>query len=350
MIVSSLGEQAARPRGSLLTATADAVILTRTGDGGGVDLIRLRPGANAPFATLDLPQASFIAAGTRPGVFHVLASSAGGGELLTLTAGASGLRIVDRASTGGTDPCHLALLDDRTLAVANYTSGSVAIFDVDDQGIPRRSQLLSMTGSGPDPDRQTSAHPHFIATDLPGAADPSVVAVVIDLGADRLRALRRSGEAWLIDDLIELHPGAGPRHAAASGERLVVVDELSGEITALSLTSPHSRCTISSSGRNGDGPVYPGDIVALPGAIAVANRTRDTVAVVSVSDGGALSRQSEWPTGAWPHQLGWDGEWIVVLELHGGRIVRLDPRDGTQEVVLEGLKLPSCAVDLDLSI
>jgi 6-phosphogluconolactonase (cycloisomerase 2 family) len=340
--------RSARPRGAVLTAATGTLLLTRTGEEGGVDVIRTSGSdVGRVLETFDLPHASFVAAGPAPGTFFVLASSAEGGILVTLLRDGSGLREVGRIATGGADPCHLAVLDDRTVAVANYTGGSIAIVGLGTDGVPARCEVLPLTGGGPDPARQEGAHPHFVWVDPDAADDATTAAIVVDLGADRLRSVRASAAGWVVDDLAVLHPGAGPRHAVSVSGRFVVVDELSGEVTALSLHAPEERHSVASSGLPGAGPVYPGDIVALPGAVAVANRGRDSVAIVELSDEGRLAPRHEWSTGGeWPHQLGWDGERIIVVELRGGRLVRLDPSDGSVDVVLEGLTMPSWAVDL----
>lgn len=341
-------ERTEKRRGSVLTATAGALLITRTGDSGGIDLIRTRgSGVGQVLGTVDLPHAGFVAAGPVPGTFFVLAADAEDGVLVTVRREASGLRVIGRIGTGGAEPCHLAVLGDGSVVVANYTGGNIAIFELDAEGIPARRQVLPLAGGGPDPARQDGAHPHFVWVDPDAADDAPAGAIVVDLGADRLRALRRTAAGWTVEDLAALHPGAGPRHAVSVSGRLVVVDELSGEVTALSLRVPQEQHSISSSGRTGADPVYPGDIVALGDAVAVANRGRDSVAIVELSQDGRPVRRQEWPTGGeWPHQLGWDGERIIVLELRSGRLVRLDPTDGAVEVVLEGLRMPSWALDL----
>lgn len=348
--VSSSDVRSGPPRSAVLTAASGHLLITRAGEDGGVDVIRTSGNeVGLVIETFDLPHASFVAAGPAPGTFLVLASSAEGGVLVALLRDASGLREAGRIATGGADPCHLAVLDHRTVAVANYTGGSVAIVELDADGVPCGREVLPLTGGGPDAARQEGAHPHFVWVDPEAPEGTTTEPIVVDLGADRLRSLRRSAAGWVVHDLAALHPGAGPRHAVRVSERFVVVDELSGEVTALSLHDPQERHTVPSSGWPGAGPIYPGDIVALPGAVAVANRGRGSVAILGLSDEGRLAPRHEWSTGAeWPHQLGWDGERVIVLELRGGRLVRLDPSDGSVDVVLEGLKTPTWALDLTI--
>ena len=333
------------PRAAVLTAATRALLVTRTGEAGGVDVITTDPTGGSDVHSLALPHAVFAAHGSARGTFFVLTADPAGGALVTLGLEAGRLRILASTPTQGMEPCHLAALDERTLVVTNYTSGSLALFDVDDAGMPQASALLPLSGSGQDPERQTSAHPHFAWIDTSSRA---ARALILDLGADCIRELHRDADGcWRLAEFAELRPGAGPRHAVETGGALVVVDELSGEITAFPLAAGVQRGTIPSSALPGDGPVYPGDIIGIPGGVAVANRARHSVAIIDVPEGGAPAWRAEFRTGGeWPHQLGWDGEHVIVLEQAAGRIIRLDPVSGEVGVVVDGLSVPTWAIDI----
>ena len=88
-------------------------------------------------------------------------------------------------SSGGADPCHLALSPDaRTLYVANYSSGTLGVIGLDADGAivghgPK--QVLGFEGTGPDPERQEGPHAHFVA--VPSAGE----VVGVARGTDALR-------------------------------------------------------------------------------------------------------------------------------------------------------------------
>ncbi|MEO7262555.1 MAG: beta-propeller fold lactonase family protein [Jatrophihabitantaceae bacterium] len=93
-----------------------------------------------------------------------------------------GLEPLGSQSTGGAHPCHLALHPSgRLLAVANYSSGSVAIHPLDGTGaLQPYSKLLRLHGSGPSAERQDGPHAHQVSF---AGGDELIVA---DLGSDRL--------------------------------------------------------------------------------------------------------------------------------------------------------------------
>ncbi|GAB3944300.1 hypothetical protein GCM10027614_34320 [Micromonospora vulcania] len=104
------------------------------------------------------------------------------GEISAWRVGPDGtLDPLGSRSTGGAEPCHLAVLPDGGhLAAANYGSGSIAVFPLDPQGVPgERTDLVVHEGHGPDPDRQDRAHAHMVS---PGAGRGPLLAV--DLGTD----------------------------------------------------------------------------------------------------------------------------------------------------------------------
>ena len=67
--------------------------------------------------------------------------------------GGAALRPVASVPSGGDDPCHILIWPDgRRLSVANYSSGSLAVFDVLEGGAAARrspSQRHARGGAGP---------------------------------------------------------------------------------------------------------------------------------------------------------------------------------------------------------
>jgi 6-phosphogluconolactonase len=146
-------------------------------------------------------------------------------------------------STEGEDPCFL-LLDPsgNFLLATNYTSGSVAIFRLDETHVPEELvQLVRFEGSGPDKDRQEGPHPHSILFD-----QARKVCYVADLGMDCLHVLAwdpgKTRPATAIRD-IALPAGSGPRMMRFFPDvnTLLAVGELDNTISAVDLET--GRCT-----------------------------------------------------------------------------------------------------------
>src|SRR5712664_2460341 len=138
------------------------------------------------------------------------------------------LTLLNQIPSLGEDPCHLSF--DKTgkyLLVANYSSGTIAVFPILADGrLGEHTALVKDQGAtGPNKERQEAPHAHWIEASLD---DRSVY--VADLGLDRV--LRYGFDAtngtlstapvesnWshsVLDRSAKLARGMGPRHAAFS--------------------------------------------------------------------------------------------------------------------------------------
>ena len=125
-------------------------------------------------------------------------------------------------STKGENPCHLAMSPDgRWMAAANYTSGSVALFPLDREGMPGEAQLFPGAHGSADPVRQEGPHAHFVFFDGPDRL------YAADLGADEIRCLeKRGGRFEETGAALRFPPGTGPRHFLKKGDTFLVAAEL----------------------------------------------------------------------------------------------------------------------------
>jgi 6-phosphogluconolactonase len=137
--------------------------------------------------------------------------------------------------SGGVEPAHLELdPSGRFLLVANYRSGSVAVFGLEADGsIGPMTGHVQHAGSSVHPVRQTGPHAHMIMFD-PVTND----LLVPDLGLDAVLVYTLSSDGKLTehpDQRIHTAPGAGPRHLAfhPDGAHLFVVNELDNTVVAL---------------------------------------------------------------------------------------------------------------------
>jgi 6-phosphogluconolactonase len=138
-------------------------------------------------------------------------------------------------SSKGGAPCHLAL--DGTakwLAVANYTSGSVAILPISGDGrLGDATSVVQQAGSSVNKDRQSGPHAHEVVF----SPDNNYL-LVPDLGADKIFVYRFDAVRGVIaandPPFVATKPGVGPRHLVfhPNGKMVYVVNELASSVTA----------------------------------------------------------------------------------------------------------------------
>ncbi|TDC77221.1 lactonase family protein [Micromonospora sp. KC606] len=251
-------------------------------------------------------------------------------------------------STGGAEPCHLAVAPDGGhLLVANYGGGSVAVLPLDARGVPgERSDLVRHEGHGPDPERQEKPHCHMVSPD-PGAGP----LLAVDLGTDSIyRYDLDAGSGRLVPRAprVRTAAGTGPRHLARhpDGRRCWVAGELDATVTAYELTAEgdlRQRGRIEASGRAGH--VQPSEIAVGPGGrfLYVGNRGVGTVAVFAL-DGDLPRLVAEVATGGeWPRHFVLVGGHLYVADERADmvRVFRVDPGSGVPEPLGEPVEVPS---------
>ncbi|MFJ6165677.1 lactonase family protein [Micromonospora orduensis] len=321
------------------------------GRGSGIVAARRDPvtGALTPLGTVAVtPSPSFLARHpTRPVLYAV--NELKDGEVSAWRVGSDGaLDPLGSWSTGGAEPCHLAVLPDGGhLVAANYGGGSVAVFPLDAQGVPgERSDLVVHEGHGPDPERQEQAHTHMVS---PGSGRGPLLAV--DLGTDsvyRYDLDAATGRLVPRAPRVRTAPGTGPRHLARhpDGRRCYLVGELDGSVTAYELSDDgalHQRARVEASERSGH--VQPSEVAVGPDGrfLYVANRGVGTIAVFALA-GEAPELVAEVDTdGEWPRHFALIGEHLYVADERADmvRIFRRDADTGVPEPVGEPVPVPS---------
>lgn len=204
------------------------------------------------------------------------------------------LGIIDRAPSHGSAPCYVSVdADGRHLYVANYVSGTIAVFALEGDG--RFGELVAAhqhRGSGPSA-RQEGPHTHCI---LPGPTAGSVYAA--DLGTDEVCHYvhdRRQGvDSFTLRDQLAFEPGAGPRHLAFHPEHHLafVVCELDSTIVTLGVDPMDGRLTrLRSTSTLPDdfvGESIAAEIRVHPDGrfVYVSNRGHDSIAVFGIAGAG----------------------------------------------------------------
>src|SRR5271157_482553 len=145
------------------------------------------------------------------------------------------LTLVNRVSSKGDGPCHLALdREGRWLAVANYNSGSVAVLPLrKDGGLGEAAAVVQHAGTGVNPQRQAGPHAHAVVF-----SPDNRYLLAADLGADRIFVYRFDAETGALRPAgtpsAAATPGSGVRHLVfhPNGKVLYAVNELASTVTA----------------------------------------------------------------------------------------------------------------------
>ncbi|AGL14884.1 lactonase family protein [Actinoplanes sp. N902-109] len=324
------------------------------GEGEGVGLLRRDP-ATGSLSGFELaartPSPSFVVQHPVLPVLYAVNELTDGTVSTFAVAGDGSLTPLGVQPTGGREPCHVAVSSASThLLVANYSSGSVAVFPLGDDGVPGdRTDLLQLTGTGPVADRQEGPHAHMVSPDPHG---PDVL--VCDLGSDHVwhtRLDRVSGRLTLVGPAITAAPGTGPRHLVRTGDgAILLVGELAGE---LGWFRPGGGGTLVRGGGevlSASKPNQPSEVAAGRAGrfVYVANRGPDTISVLAW-DGDSGTLVAEVPTGgAWPRHIALAGDHLYVANerSHTVTTLRIDPDSGipAPAAAPTGVSSPTCVL------
>jgi 6-phosphogluconolactonase len=221
------------------------------------------------------------------------------------------LTAINALPTDGLHPCHVAI--DRTGRfgfVANYSSGSVAMYALaDDGGLLERCDFVQHRGTGPDASRQEGPHAHqtvvgpdnrfLYVNDL---GTDQVMIYAIDAGAGKLRP---HGYA-------RIQAGAGPRHIDFSPDarHAYVINELDNTLNAFAVAPDGSLRELQSLSTLPAGYTevsYCADVHVSPDGRFVygSNRGHNSIAIFARDPGsGLVSALGQTPSGGnWPRNF-----------------------------------------------
>ncbi len=313
----------------------------RNGHGRGISSFQANPtsGALTPVDVCeDVPNPSFLTLSADRRTLYAVSGGDGFSQVSALSIAPDGrLRLLNRQSTGGTNPVHLSIdATGRYLAVANYGAGSVGLLTVVEDG--RLGELvevyLQRGATGPHPREQTMSHPHDCPFDIAGRS-----LAVPDKGLDRVFVYRLDPVAGRLVPAevpsVASKPGAAPRHIAfdPTNRRAYAINELDSTVTAFEWDAARSRLTPRATRSS-----LPPD-VAIPNSgaeIAVApsgrfvyasNRGHDSIAVFAVGDRDGALTPVEWvpSQGRTPRTfaLSPDGRYLYAANQDSDAIVAL---------------------------
>ncbi|MEO6149149.1 MAG: lactonase family protein [Mucilaginibacter sp.] len=143
------------------------------------------------------------------------------------------LTIVNKQPVKGADACYVSVDEDsKNLFVANYSSGSLTVLPLNEDGsVLPLSQLIQEKGSSANKQRQEGPHVHtaFLSPD-------EKYLLYTDLGTDKIHSYRYKSsqdQPLTLTSITTVAPGSGPRHLDFSPDKkhVYVLEELTGDVT-----------------------------------------------------------------------------------------------------------------------
>ena len=295
---------------------------------------------NPSYLALD-PQRQYLYAveeiddyeGQASGAISAFAVDADSGDLTWL----------NRQATHGTAPCHVSVEPTgRWVLVANYGSGSIAAYPIEEGGrLGAASAFVQHEGGSVNPDRQQGPHAHMI---MPDPANRRIL--VNALGLDKVLAYNLDVERGTLTldpaagGVIE--PGGGPRHLAfhPSRDNVYVLHEMGSALTTFAYDSESGALTalqtLPTVPADFDGRNSCADIHVAPSGRFVysSNRGHDSIAIFAVDEAsGTLTAVGHVPTGgSTPRNFAIDptGTFLLAANQRGDSIVsfRVDQEIG----------------------
>lgn len=254
------------------------------------------------------------------------------------------LTLLNQVASRGAGPCHVSLdKTGRYVFVANYDSGTVAVFPVQNDGqLGKYTGFAKHTGQSINKERQEGPHAHWIST-----SPDNEFLLTADLGIDRILISRFHLQDGAFtsnksNSGVKLNAGAGPRHAAfsPSGRFFYVASELNSTVTAYSYNAKdgtlHELQAVSTLPKDFSGANDVAEIAVHPSGrfLYVSNRGRDSLAVFSIDPRkGTLTPMADIATqGKTPRNFAIDptGKFLLAANQESNTIVifNIDPSTG----------------------
>ena len=266
------------------------------------------------------------------------------------------LKLLNVVPSDGTDPCFVAL--DHTgkyVLVANYTSGSVAVFPVLRDGrLAKASAFIQHTGHSVDLQRQEAPHAHDISV-----SRDNRFALAADLGLDKLLVYRFDPSRGSLSPndppSAGVTPGLGPRHFVfdVAGKSVYLLSEIKSSVTVFSYDQANGVLreisTISAlppgfTGENSGAEIALGRSGRF---LYASNRGADSIAVFAIDPGRhTLKTVEHVPTlGKTPRSFGIDptGRYLLAANQDSGNVVvfEINPRSGELKPTGQVVEVPS---------
>ena len=189
-----------------------------------------------PFLVAEADNPSFLELHPNGKFLYAVSETSGAGKVSAyrINPKTGILTFLNEQLSEGEDPCHLSIdHTGKNLLVANYGSGSVALFPLTADGkLKEASGFAQHRGSSVNPRRQKSPHAHSV-----NISPDNQFAFVADLGTDKIMIYHLNTEKGTIKPnkpaFVQVEPGAGPRHLVfhPNDQHVYVINELNSTIT-----------------------------------------------------------------------------------------------------------------------
>jgi 6-phosphogluconolactonase len=303
-------------------------------------LIQQVPSANPSFVALD-PTQRFLYVINE--IDDYQGQKTGSAEAYAINPSSGTIALLNRQSTNGTIPGHLAVdPTGKYLIVANYMGGNYVTMPIEADGrLGPVVGTFANRGGGPNRERQEGPHPHVVVFDQAGR-----FVATADLGVDKVQILRLEGGNLLLVSEASMTPGAGPRHVVFhhGGRVLYVINELNATITALEYDPASGQLgrqlqTVSTEPAGYTGPQSTAEIAVHPSGkfLYASNRGHNSIAGFRIDPtSGLLAPIGHTtsginfrrnfaidPSGAWLYAANQKGDTIVQFRIDQatGRLV-----------------------------
>ena len=307
---------------------------------GSLTLLGSAAAENPSFLAVD-PTKRYLYAVSELGQFQ--GEPTGGVSAFAIDGQTGLLTLINQQPAQGQAPAHISV--DRAgeyVYVANYSSGTAAVFPVrDDGGLEAASDVVQHEGTGPDARRQRGPHAHSINLDPGGRR-----AYVADLGIDKVMIYDVAQEPGKLvpndPPFAEVAGGSGPRHFAfhPSGRYAYLINEMGNTIAAFAYDPASGGLellqTVPTLPADFDGRSTTADIHVAPTGKFVygSNRGHDSIVVYAIdADDGTLSYVEHVSTeGKTPRNFAIDptGTYLLAANQDSDSIVvfSIDPNTG----------------------
>ncbi len=286
-----------------------------------------KAGANPSFLALS-PNSNYLYAVNELDTFQ--GQPGGAVSAFAIDSSSGKLTFLNQQPSHGGAPCHLTTdQQGRFLFVANYLSGTLAVYPIETDGRLATAsdvvqhpfdKLRAQSGKGVNAERQEGPHAHFVSF----TPDNRFV-LSCDLGIDQVLVYRfDSANGKLIShSTAPLAPGAGPRHLAfhPAGQFAYVINELDSTLTVFEYAAETGTLTklqtLSTLPEGYTGFNSCAEVAVHPTGRYVygSNRGHDSLVIYAVNEAtGKLTLMSHEPTrGKNPRHFAIDPSGLFLL-------------------------------------
>lgn len=265
------------------------------------------------------------------------------------------LTFINQQSSMGQGPCYISVdPSGKWVLVANYSSGSIAIYPVGEDGsLGEATDVAQHEGSSIDPERQKGPHAHYVNIGLGG------LVYAADLGTDKVMIYQIDENGKLqphSTPFVTCPPGGGPRHVDyhPNGKYAYLMNEMGGAVTVYkfdeSTGSFETLQTLSSLPEDFDGYNKSADIHVHPSGkfLYASNRGDfDSVTAYAIDETtGMISVVDHENEGiVWPRNFNIDpsGKFLIVANKDDNSLVSftIDAQTGALEATGHKVEVPT---------